>query len=302
MVHLLPTYVHSLLHKICSDNIRGSSGLARELAAVFTILARSEGANTEDHLKSLVQQVAREAVRSHPAMGAIFNLSNDLLFRIDGAGEIRDAILSHCTSALGQMDRAKESIAGNAAELIRDQMMIAVVSRSSAVEDALLRAHSHGTRFTVLCSESRPMLEGQALAASLAGAGIKVTLVVDAAMSSLIRRTAMVLVGADGIVNDGVVNKIGTLALSLAARHYNVGCYAIFSTDKIFPRDHRPTVEQLRNPREVLDGSTAGVDVLNYYFDLTPLSFFRGFVTEEGILNEASLHAIAGSRVVHPSL
>ena len=55
------------------------------------------------------------------------------------------------------------------------------ISASSLVERAILAAAGAGRGPRIVCLESRPALEGVALAGRLAAAGLRVTLVTDAA-------------------------------------------------------------------------------------------------------------------------
>ena len=75
-------------------------------------------------------------------------------------------------------------------------------------------------RFDVICTESRPINEGVNLAAKLGGEGIRVKLVIDAAVCSILPQAQIVLIGADSLSAKGLVNKIGTLCLALAAREF----------------------------------------------------------------------------------
>ncbi len=305
MARPLPPHIQSPLRDLCADNVRGSTELASALIALLSIVGESGESLPADDVKSLVRRVTEDALQSHRAMATIFNVSNNLLFlieRMSNRDEILAAILSYCTKVREGMASARESIAENGATIIRDGMTVAVHSRSSAVEDLLRRAHTQGTKFNVLCFESRPMMEGTLLAAALAEEGIEVALAVDAAMFSLVSRMNLVLVGADGITSDGIVNKIGTHALALAARHSEIDSYACFSMDKVFPKNYRPAIERRRDPREVTDPLISGVEIVNEYFEVTPLSYFTGFITDLGILDEPSLRKNIDSREIHPSL
>ncbi|NIU84802.1 MAG: hypothetical protein GWN31_12955, partial [Candidatus Thorarchaeota archaeon] len=86
-------------------------------------------------------------------------------------------------------------------------------SHSSTVYLAL----SHRPDLRVIIPESRPLFEGRSLAKDLASHGLKVTLMVDAAMAAFAREADAALVGADSVLADGtIVNKIGTRLLALA--------------------------------------------------------------------------------------
>ena len=66
--------------------------------------------------------------------------------------------------------------------------------------------------------EGRPEGGGARAARQYASAGIPVTVVLDSAMGYACEKSDLVLVGAEGVVeNGGVVNKVGTYALGIVA-------------------------------------------------------------------------------------
>jgi translation initiation factor eIF-2B subunit alpha len=95
------------------------------------------------------------------------------------------------------------------------------------VESLLLRAALvERKRFRVYVLEGRPDAGGARSARSYADAGIPTTVVLDSAMGYVMERVDMVLVGAEGVVeNGGTVNKVGTFALGVVAREMGVPMY-----------------------------------------------------------------------------
>lgn len=56
--------------------------------------------------------------------------------------------------------------------------------------------------------ESRPLCEGVSLANALAAAGVGVTVITDAQAGAFMAEADLVLVGADSLTADAVVNKV----------------------------------------------------------------------------------------------
>ena len=104
-------------------------------------------------------------------------------------------------------------------------------SASSLVAEALQQAHAAGGVRQVTCTGSRPAGEGVTLARRLGEAGLPVRLVIDAAAASLLPECDLVLLGADTVCAEGLVHKIGTLGLALAAQNFGVPVYAL-ATDE----------------------------------------------------------------------
>ena len=132
------------------------------------------------------------------------------------------------------------------------------------------------------------MHEGRVMAEALAGAGIDVTFAVDAAADALLRHADLVLLGADSIGDLGVVNKIGSLGVALAARRRDIPVHVVADETKILPRgfpqhvvDDRPAEEVWEAPR--------GVSVWNRYFEVLPLEIVTSVVTDEAVYRAEEL-------------
>ena len=101
------------------------------------------------------------------------------------------------------------------------------------------------------------------------------------------------MIGADTIRSDGgVMNKVGTLPLALAAREARVPVYVLCETMKIAAPDFALTFEEM-DPAELLPAPEPGVRVRNVYFDLTPGPLVTKIISEQGVLTPADILAIA---------
>src|SRR4029434_6039954 len=84
-------------------------------------------------------------------------------------------------------------------------------------------------KFHVFADETRPLLQGSRLTAfELKQNGIPVTVICDGMAASVLSagNVDAVIVGADRIAANGdTANKIGTLAVAIAAKHFNVPVY-----------------------------------------------------------------------------
>jgi methylthioribose-1-phosphate isomerase len=98
----------------------------------------------------------------------------------------------------------------------------------------------------------------------------------------------VVLLGADTIAPAGLVHKLGTLGLALAARHAGVPVYALAGPEKLLPGLVVGALDQRRPAGELLRRSPRALRVANYYFDLTPLALMTGIITEAGVLDSAA--------------
>ncbi|MCS7032702.1 MAG: S-methyl-5-thioribose-1-phosphate isomerase [Phycisphaerae bacterium] len=154
--------------------------------------------------------------------------------------------------------------------------------------------HQQGIPFEVFASETRPLLQGARLTAwELSQAGIPVTVLCEGMAGSLMAegRIDAILVGADRIAANGdVANKIGTLSLAIAARHFGVPLFVLAPTmtiDRSTPDGSSIPIEH-RSPREVshIRGIVTVppmVSIYNPAFDVTPVGLISAIVTDQKI-------------------
>jgi translation initiation factor 2B subunit (eIF-2B alpha/beta/delta family) len=164
------------------------------------------------------------------------------------------------------------------------------------VTQALLLAHQLGLAPRALVSESRPRFEGRALATVLGAAGLPVWLVVDAALPMLLTATRMMWLGADAVTDRGVINKVGSFALALAAREHSVPVYVLASRRKFIPAATGALKIVETNPGEVWSEATAGVRPRNVCFELVPFELVRGVIVEDAVLGGSEARTVALDR------
>ena len=181
-----------------------------------------------------------------------------------------DTILTHCNAgALACVDY------GTALGVIR------------AARDA-------GKNINVICDETRPRGQGASLSVwEMQQETIPVKLIPDVASGFLMSQGKIdkVVIGADRIAKGGVVNKIGSFMVAMAAKQHDVPFY-VAAPLSTFDRDASifDTVIEERDGDEVRYYGGAricpkGTEVINPAFDITPKEFITGIITENGIIN-----------------
>lgn len=173
----------------------------------------------------------------------------------------------------------------------------------------LFAAHRAGRRFTVLATETRPLLQGARLTAlELSAAGIPVELIADGAAAGLIARgqVQIAFVGADRIAANGdTANKVGTYGLALACAAHSVPFYIVapgstfdlrIATGAGIPIEERAGTEVTHLGGHPI--AAAGVTARNPAFDVTPARLLAGIVTDRGLLRppfEPAIKTMFGS-------
>lgn len=94
-------------------------------------------------------------------------------------------------------------------DFIQDNTTVMIHSYSRVVMMLLLKAAALNRRFRVLVTEARPTSRGYQAAQNLRKNGIPTTVILDAAVGHYIEKVDMVLVGAEGVVeNGGIINQV----------------------------------------------------------------------------------------------
>jgi translation initiation factor eIF-2B subunit delta len=193
---------------------------------------------------------------------------------------------------------AAHASALHAADFIHNGVIVLTHSRSSTVSEAFVEARLADRTFAVIATESRPMLEGRTVAESLSRKGIRVTLIADAAASLMMDEVNLILVGADQVRPEVLINKIGTHVIALAAREKKLPVYAACDGSKFISKEYSDGLEpNKRTASELWASAPPGIDIVNRYFEAVPIELFTGIITEAGVLSidEASRRAEAAS-------
>lgn len=160
-------------------------------------------------------------------------------------------------------------------------------------------AREQGKRVEVICTETRPYLQGARLTSwSVSEMGIPVTLITDNMAAYCMNQgmVSKVFTAADRIALDGTIaNKIGTFQLALAAQYHRIPFYILGygGPDRSCAGGKEILIEH-RDPREVLSFNginISGEKVKGFYpaFDLTPPQLLAGIVTDRGILSASKI-------------
>ncbi|MCX6748499.1 MAG: hypothetical protein NT076_02745 [Candidatus Pacearchaeota archaeon] len=175
-------------------------------------------------------------------------------------------------------------------KIIKNNEKIFTHCHSTNVVKALIYSKKKGKKFSVLNTETRPLFQGRRTAQELSKAGIKVTSFVDSAIATILEKetsknkiySTKVFLGADALLNRGIINKIGSRAIAEIARIHKIPLYIIadswkFSSKKI-------PIES-RNLREIWDRVPKNVKIMNPSFEFVDKKYIKAIVSELGILS-----------------
>ncbi len=210
---------------------------------------------------------------------------------------IRDEDIAACAAmAVRGADLVRELVARPRIRImtICNTGALAAVERGTAL-GVVGELHARGLLEEALPLETRPLLQGARLTAwELTRMGAPFRLLVDGAAASVLARglADVVLIGADRITANGdTANKVGSLALALAARHAGVPFLVVApetTVDAATP-DGAGIVIEDRGADEVTSfrgvrTAPAGARTLNPAFDVTPASLITAIVTDRRVI------------------
>lgn len=217
--------------------------------------------------------------------------------------EIKKLLLEEAIMIHQEDEEINRNIGENLLTLLKDGMGLLTHCNAGALATTkygtatapMYLGKERGYDFKVYSDETRPRLQGSTLTAfELQQAGIDVTVITDnmAAVVMSQGKIDAVIVGCDRVAANGdTANKIGTLGVSILAKHYNIPFYVAAPTPTIDLRtktgEDIPIEE--RDPIEIthrfgVATAPEGVKTYNPAFDVTAHQHITAIVTEKGIV------------------
>ena len=249
--------------KVAGNALKSTRPTAINLAwAVDRVLKAANDAYDAGEVRSIVLQEAREIAEEDIATNKLIGQHGAELLK-DG-----DTILTHCNA--GRMACVDW---GTALGVVR-----------SAIEA--------GKKIKVLACETRPLNQGSRITTwELMQDNIPVTLITDSAAGWAMRQGLVdkVIVGADRITQDSVINKIGTYAHSVLAKEHEIPFYVAAPTSTFDFEGWEESVKiEMRDPNELrfcgpVQLAPETVEVYNPAFDVTPMENVSALITENGV-------------------
>ncbi len=234
--------------------------------------------------------------------------NNTALVRDDNIAAVKKELVCRGKKFSEALVTSRECVAALGHKFVLDGERVLVHGYSRAVIRTLEAASSQGRRFDVLVTEARPDCAGYKVAKKLAKLGISHTLIVDAAVGYVMETVDMVLVGAEGILeNGGITNCVGTYPLAVLAKSTKTNFYVCaesFKFSRVFPLNQREVgvmdthipdqsganilIQEYNEDKSGLDKVNM-CNVKNILTDYTPPEFISLIVTELGVLTPSAV-------------
>ncbi len=288
------------ISRLAAERVAGASEVLDEVLAILGTCLR------DGHP---VLPVARALCHAQPSMAAVWSAA------LEAITADEDGDLPRFERFVARVGRSAAAVARSAAEFLLLGSSAGERAAGATSGTSLLRVLTVSASGTVLrtiealravrdvevlCSESRPALEGRRLAARLAASGVPVTCFADTAIAHALLAADVVVLGADAVSPDWFLNKSGSWMLSAAAMQHGVPVYVVATREKFVDADLalRLTIRDEAGD-EVWASPPPGVTIQNRYFERTPLDLVSAVITDTGTFGPAMVRdvcAATGSR------
>lgn len=294
----------NLLNKTVRDikkiKIQGATNVAKFAVKAFDSVAQKSKAKTKSGFVKELERAKDQLYltrKTEPLMHNILRyiLQNVKESNITTIDDLKKLVSVAGENFLKETIEQKEKIAGYISDEIEGGDVVMTHCHSSSVTLGLIKAWKAGKKFSVICTETRPLFQGRKTAKELVEAGIPVTMIVDSAVSTYIEKVKFVAVGCDMITSDiDAVNKIGTLNLALGAKRVGIPFYVCTTLGKFDPEtiENKEDIVEKRSGDEIWKNKPKGLKIENPAFDITSRELITSFITEYGVTPPASIYDI----------
>jgi len=287
--------------------IRGAPAIGVAAAMGMAMAAGRIRTRSHDEFMKHLRAIAREMVLARPtAVNLQWAVERMLRVAESAPGrtvaEQRTVLREEAQKILEEDIQINQRIGEHGQELLPEACTVLTHCNAGSLATAgygtalgvIRAAHQKGKRVEVIADETRPWLQGLRLTAfELMEEGIPVSVIVDSAAGSLMRRGRidLVITGADRVASNGdVANKIGTYPLAVLARTHGIPFYVaapLSTIDPALKTGEEIPVEE-RAPEEILkmgrrEMGPPGVRAINPAFDITPGEYVTALITEKGL-------------------
>ncbi len=265
-----------VVEKIRKLEIQGATNIALEACkALYEVMKKGK--------EREIMKVYKELLSARPNEPLLQNL---LTYMVIGYmdGEDPEELYEFCDFYI---KRSRRLIPRYVNGIIEDGFKIGTICHSSLVEEAMKYLHDQGKRFEVFVLETRPRYQGRITAKNLSEYGIKVKLFVDGAVWRVVEESDVILVGADVLLPNGFINKVGTKTLAILSDTMGKEFFVLSQLLKyrVFFETGFPERIERRDPKEVWDYENENLEILNYAFDFVEKKYISAIVCEEGIFS-----------------
>ncbi|MFB9904465.1 methylthioribose-1-phosphate isomerase [Allokutzneria oryzae] len=277
------------------DMVTQSSGPYFAALSAMVLAAREASGLSPEHARAHLERAGRLLVRTRRTNNHLRKAVHAVLSTSDTSV---DGVLAAARAGEELYRARSRALASAAAELLPDGARVLTHCWADIYLIELVTALERaGKRFSFVCTETRPYLQGARLTApTLVEMGVDTTLITDGMGAAVLAdgRVDALVTAADRVTMDGhVVNKVGTLGLAASARAFGVPFHALVQAPDQDAASADAVPIEYRDPADVLSAlgrPVPGVRGLYPAFDVTPPNLVTTVVTDRGAFAPADVH------------
>ena len=255
---------NKILNQIKTIKIQGARNIAKSALQAYLLFPNSKSKEMLLHSRP-----------TEPMMNYVLDLAQK--------GISEKEILKH-------FEEAQDKINKFVLKVIKSNDKIFTHCHSTNVVNSLIYSKKHGKKFEVYNTETRPLFQGRKTARELIKARIKTTTFIDAASLIAIAKenkkdkiySTKIFLGADALLKEGVINKIGSGMIAELAKQEKVPVYIIADSWKFTTK--KVPIEQ-RKLNEVWNNAPKNILIKNPAFEFVPKEKITGIISEKGVFS-----------------
>ena len=294
--------------------IRGAPILGAAAAYGIALTAYRSKAKEKEQLKEELAASANILRMTRPTAVNLFWAVGRVMDKVDkttgDAAAVVKAVVDEAQRIAAEDVETNQKIGKHGSALIADGDTVLTHCNAGALATVdygtalgvIRAAWEEGKKIKVIATETRPLLQGARLTAfELLRDGIPVVLITDNMIGYVMAKGLVnkVVVGADRIVRDAVINKIGTYTIAVLASKHAIPFYVAAPTSTFdLNRSAKDVVIEERSMEEVIKFggvqiAPRGVPAFNPAFDITPLKHVTAIICEGGVLSGADFRELS---------
>lgn len=301
-------YIYNIeqgINAIKELKVRGAPLIAIFSAYLLALLARVHKGKDLRKFKKDMRAYIAQIKNARPTAVNVFKVMKEMESIIknnENISQIQQKIYEEAVKTDRMEEKNCEQIAENGASLFTSKINVMTICNTGffatnhlgTALGVIFKLHSKGLIENVFALETRPLLQGARLTMwELTERNVPSTLITDGSAAFVMQKEDIgaIFTGADRIAKNGdTANKIGTLTLSVLARHFNIPFFVVAPTSTIdssigsgkeIPIEKRNVNEVKYVKKQLIAPEHA--DALNYAFDITPSDLITGIITEKGV-------------------
>lgn len=266
------------IDEIKSVRVQGAKQIALYGLKFLRNIAHEEGFGKKfDETADALRKVRPTAVVLHNCIEII---------KLDRKISTIDRLITYLTESSEKIGKQSDHVLKNGATIMTH-------CHSGEALKFIKHGHiEHGKKISVIATETQPLEQGVKTARELSDAKIPVTLILDNAVGFFMKDVDAVVVGADALRKEGVVNKVGTSLLAFSARHHHKPFYVVANVMKMDKRkdfriEERPAAEVFS--KITTTRNLRGIKTRNPAFDITPWKYVTAVITDEGVMKPSQI-------------